>query len=108
MEIVFTISKVFCSINLSNNGFFISYSIDASTNQPYSYTIYSVSAKTDEPHFCVAFTDTMGEKVCTEISKEIFDLLNQFELEDLSYLNEIDRHYAHLDQTELELHTHSF
>ena len=71
------------------------------------YTIYSVGAETDEPHFYVTFADTTGKKVCTEISKEIFDLLNQFELEDLSYLNEIDRHYAYLDQTELESHMNS-
>lgn len=71
------------------------------------YTIYSVGAETNEPHFYVTFADTTGKKVCTEISKEIFDLLNQFELEDLSYLNEIDRHYAYLDQTELESHMNS-
>lgn len=72
------------------------------------YTIYSVGAETDVPHFYVTFTDTTGDKVSTEISKDIFELLNQFELEDLSYLNEIDRHYADLDQTELELDTRSF
>lgn len=71
------------------------------------YTIYSVGAETNEPHFFVAFADTTGKKVCTEISKEIFELLNQFELEDLSYLNEVDRHYAYSDQTELESHTNS-
>ena len=71
------------------------------------YTIYSVGAETDEPHFYVTFADTNGKKVCTEISKEIFDLLNQFELEDLSYLNEVDRHYAYSDQAGLELQTNS-
>ena len=71
------------------------------------YTIYSVGAETNEPQFYVTFSDTTGEKVTTEISREIFELLNQFELEDLSYLNEIDRHYAYSDQTELELQTNS-
>lgn len=71
------------------------------------YTIYSVGAETNEPHFYVTFAATNGEKVCTEISKEIFGLLDQFELEDLSYLNEIDRHYAYLDQTEIESHMNS-
>ena len=58
------------------------------------YTIYSVGAETNEPHFYVTFAAASGEKVCTEISKEIFDLLNQFVLEDLSYLNEVERHYG--------------
>lgn len=72
-----------------------------------SYTIYSVGAETNEPHFYVAFADTTGEKVSIEISKDIFNLLDQFELEDLSYLNEIDRHYAYSDESESELHTNS-
>lgn len=71
------------------------------------YTIYSLGAETNESHFYVTFVATTGEKVCTEISKEIFDLLNQFELEDLSYLNEVDRHYVYSDQPELELHMNS-
>lgn len=71
------------------------------------YTIYSVGAETNEPHFYVTLKTTTGEKVCTEISKEIFDLLNQFELEDLSYLNEIERHYGCLALTDIELNSQS-
>lgn len=68
------------------------------------YTIYSVGEKTDDPHFYVAFTDPTREKVATEICKEIFELLDQFELEDLSYLKEIDRHHAYSDESESKLH----
>ena len=67
------------------------------------YTIFSIGIETDTPHFYVSFRDAAGEQIRIEIRKEIFELLNLFELEDLSYLNEIDRHYEHLELTEKEL-----
>ncbi len=68
------------------------------------YTIYSVGSKTNDPHFYVSFEDSEGNRICIEVSKEVFQLLNQFELEDLSYLNEIDRHYEHLKFNESALY----
>lgn len=38
-----------------------------------------------------------------EIQKDLFDALNQFELDDLSILNEWDRHIEHYEQTEQSL-----
>ena len=38
-----------------------------------------------------------------EISKDLFDSLDRFELEDLSFLNEVDRHYEQSEQTEASL-----
>ncbi len=35
-----------------------------------------------------------------EIQKELFDMLNQFELDDLFVPNEWDRHIEHFEQTE--------
>ncbi len=61
------------------------------------YTVYSVGSETDNPKYYVEFTDGMGEHIRQEISQELFDTYNQFELDDLSYLNEIDRHYAEGD-----------
>ena len=39
-----------------------------------------------------------------QITKELFEVLNRFELDDLSILNEWDRHYEHSGLTEISLH----
>lgn len=57
------------------------------------YEIFTVGIDTDHPHFYVSFPARCGVKTCMEIEKELYDLFNQYELEDLSYLNEQDRHY---------------
>mgnify|MGYP000733116298 CR=1 FL=1 len=38
------------------------------------------------------------------ISKKIFDSFNKFELEDISWMNEYDRHYEHSEIYESTLH----
>ena len=43
-----------------------------------------------------------------EIQKELFDMLNQFELDDLSILNEWDRHIEHFEQTEQSLNHRAY
>ena len=43
-----------------------------------------------------------------QVSKDIYDALNQFELEDLKYLNEKDRHYERLEQTDEFIFKRSF
>ena len=58
------------------------------------YTIYSIGRETDNPKYFARFTDGEGIDHCQEISKELFDLMNEFELDDLSHLNEVDRHYG--------------
>lgn len=58
------------------------------------YTIYSIGSETDHPKYFARFTDREGIDHCLEINKELFELMNEFELDDLSHLNEIDRHYA--------------
>ena len=57
------------------------------------YTIFTVGIHTDQPHYYLSFVDSQGVRICTEIQKELFDLLDRFELEDLSHLNEVDNHY---------------
>lgn len=56
------------------------------------YEIFSVGIDTDTPHFYVSFKDGQGVQICMEIDKAVFDLLDRFELDDLSFLNEWDRH----------------
>ena len=65
------------------------------------YTIYSVGIETDHPRYFVEFDDSEGTHQCIEIDEKNFKLFDQFELEDLSYLNEINRHYGELDNKEL-------
>ncbi len=48
--------------------------------------------------FYLAFEDGQGVHHEMEIDESLYRLLDRFELDDLSYLNEMDRH---LDQTEL-------
>ncbi len=68
------------------------------------YTIYSIGIKSDAPRFYVSFRDGQGIEHTEEISREMFLLFDQFELDDLIGLNEVDRHYERLDLTEEALH----
>lgn len=58
---------------------------------PYTLTIA-------DGRFYLAFHDGQGVHHEMEIDASLYRLLDRFELDDLSYLNEVDRH---LDQTEL-------
>ena len=72
-------------------------------NKDNPYTIFTVGINTGTPHYYVSFTDGQGVRICMEIEKSIYELLDKFELEDLSYLNEVDRHYEHSELTEITL-----
>ena len=72
------------------------------------YEIFSVGIDTDSPHFYVSFKDGQGVQICMEIDKAVFDLLDRFELDDLSFLNEWDRHIEHSELTETALHARAF
>lgn len=67
------------------------------------YTIFTTGINTDAPNYYLSFTDSQGIQMCMEISKELFDELNQFELDDLSVMHEIDSHYEHSILTEQSL-----
>ena len=54
--------------------------------------------------YYVSFKDGIKGNVCLEIDKDLYDMFNEFELDDLSYLNEYDRHYEHSCLTEPMLH----
>ena len=55
-----------------------------------------------------AFSFLSGRTRCiagiTNNKKELFEVLNRFELDDLSILNEWDRHYEHSELTEISLY----
>lgn len=45
-----------------------------------------------------------GENKDIKISKELYELFNKFELEDLSYMNKYDRHIEHLHLDEIQMY----
>lgn len=67
------------------------------------YTLFTVGLKNGEPHFYVSFKAANGNNVCIEVEKEIYEAMNRFELDDLSYLNEMDNHYERSELTEAAL-----
>lgn len=72
------------------------------------YEIYSVGADTDQPHFYITFTDSIGTRQELEVDKALFDTMDRFELDDLSFLNEVDNHYEHSELTEASLNARAF
>ena len=48
-------------------------------------------------------TDGSKVKRWMEIDKTLFDAFNEFELDDLSFFNEVDRHYEKSEVTEATL-----
>ena len=70
-------------------------------NNPYK--LFTVGINTEGPHYYVSFPDSQGIQICMEISKVLYDTLDQFELNDLSVLNEIDNHFEQSELTEESL-----
>ena len=57
------------------------------------YTIYEKEGK-----YYIIFKDSHGQRNCLEVEKELYEAFDDFELEDLSYLNVWDRH---MEQSEV-------
>lgn len=70
------------------------------------YNPYTLTIKEDK-HF-LSFRDGQGVLQDLQITKELFEVLNRFELDDLSILNEWDRHIEHFEQTEQSLNRRAF
>ena len=67
------------------------------------YEIYTAGINTAHPRYFLAFTDGSKVKRWMEIDKTLFDAFNEFELDDLSFFNEVDRHYEKSEVTEATL-----
>lgn len=67
------------------------------------YTIFTTGIETNSPRYYLSFRDGCGVQHCMEIGRELYEALNQFELEDISFMNEVDRHYERSEQTEESL-----
>ncbi len=63
------------------------------------YTIFEENGK-----FYVIFTDGQGDENRVEVNNDVFSLFNDNELQDISQLNEFDRHIEHSKQSENTLH----
>lgn len=66
------------------------------------YNPYTLTEKEDK-HF-LSFWDGQGVWQEFQITRELFEVMNRFELYDLSILNEWDRHYEHSELTEGSLY----
>ncbi|MCI8524397.1 MAG: sigma-70 family RNA polymerase sigma factor [Oscillospiraceae bacterium] len=68
------------------------------------YRVFSTGIDTTSPRYYLAFTDGCGARHCLEIDKDLFEAFDQFELEDISQMHRIDRHYEQSEQTEISLY----
>ena len=67
------------------------------------YEIFTTGLGTAQPHYFLSFVDSTGAEQCVEIDKALFDAFDRFELDDVSFMNEMDRHYERSEQTEQSL-----
>ena len=67
------------------------------------YEVFTTGIDTAQPHYYLSFEDSSNVKQCIEIDKALFDAFDHFELDDLSFMNEVDRHYEQSEQTEQSL-----
>lgn len=68
------------------------------------YKLLTTGVNTPDPHYYLQFTDSVHVEQFMEISKEIFEAMDRFELDDLRILHEFERHSEHSELTEQSLH----
>ena len=67
------------------------------------YNPYTIGTTGDGRHG-LTFSDGQRHRHHLEINAAVFALFDSFELDDLSYLNEVDRHYEQSELTEASLY----
>ena len=67
------------------------------------YNPYTIGTTEDGRHW-LSLSDGQGNRHHFEISAAVFALFDSFELDDLSYLNEVDRHHEQSELTEASLY----
>ena len=67
------------------------------------YTIFTTGFNTATPHYYLSFVDSNNMERCVEIDKPLFDAFDRFELEDISFMHKVDKHYERTEQTEASL-----
>lgn len=63
------------------------------------YTLHTVNGR-----YYISFVDVNNNSQKIEVSQKVFDSFNKFELEDISQMNEYDRHLEHSEVYEYTLH----
>jgi RNA polymerase sigma factor (sigma-70 family) len=71
------------------------------------YNPYSFKKMDIDDKYIISFTNNNNE-IELEISKELYSVFNNFELSDLSIMNEFDRHIEHSKLNENTLNKRSF
>lgn len=64
---------------------------------------YAINYLEEKEIYIVSFKNIINH-YDVEVSKEIYDLFNKFELEDISYMNKYDRHIEHLPLNEVQIY----
>jgi len=54
--------------------------------------------------FYIEYIDSRNESNKVDVSEEVYKVMDSFELDDISQMNEFDRHIEHLQLSENELH----
>ena len=62
------------------------------------YNPYTLS--TDNKKYYVSFKNVDGKIQKTEVDKAVFEAFDSFELDDISIMNEAERHYEYSELTE--------
>ena len=65
------------------------------------YRIYCLVDEMGLVRYFVSFKDVSGDSHNVEVNRELFELFSTFELEDIAFMNEVDRHYDRFSQAEL-------
>lgn len=65
---------------------------------------YIIKYDSDLDIYQVIFIDSKGNEQIININIEIYNVFNEFELKDLSIMNEFDRHIEHLEHSEESLY----
>jgi RNA polymerase sigma-70 factor (ECF subfamily) len=68
------------------------------------YEIFTTGVSTAHPHYYLSFVDGGGARRRVEIDKALFDAFDRFELDDISFMHKVDKHYERLEQTEESLY----
>ena len=68
------------------------------------YNPYTLNKDDNNDTYTVSFKDCFGKQVVVRVSVEVYELMNQFELDDKSVKNEYDRHIEHSELYESTLH----
>lgn len=67
------------------------------------YNPYVLSIEHDR--CCISFTDGQGQTQKVEISESLYEAFDEFELEDISHLNQVSRYQEQSELTEVSLHS---